>query len=962
MHHTRYLLAKIALAIGVLSLMCSGVVRAQEVGDIDYEVDTVLPYPTIEPSLPIYPEATYDEKLPTPDACLGFKLGTRIASSGAIIDCFRTWAKQSPKLRVESYARSYEGRELVRVIIAAPERLKNIDSTLEKLKRLTHPQNMNAQEAEQLIKNTPALGWFGYSIHGDETSGADASLAFGYYLIAGLDERVQKILKDTVVVIDPVMNPDGRARFLGFVEQLRSRVPNLDYTSMHRGYWPFGRGNHYLFDLNRDWLTGSQPETRGRWACFSKFNPQLFVDVHEMRAMDTYLFSPKGQPVNPNYASSAKKWNRVFAADQGRAFDRYGWSYYTREWSDNWYPGYSSTWGPLQGAIGILHEQARYGGQLTRRRSKDVVTYRDAVHHHAVSSLTNALTLAKHREEILRDYFAYHGGGGKRIRFSPKGIKQRTFAIRRGQVEDREYKLVKILLDQGIEVREAKSSFKASDVQSVLGKRYKSLGFPQGTYLIDTNQAKGGLVRALLDFDPHFGQKALEDERKKLVRRGFGGIYDVTSWNLGMAFDLDTYWLDTPKVAGEVLSELDSATGRIEKAVSPAVAWAVSASKDAALAFAAQALELGIQVYAANTPFDAAGQRFPRGSFMIRQVENSRDISKKIERIAQRTGVRAFAIETGLSSTEGPDLGGHHFELLRRPRVGILTNRPAAPSDFGHLWYWIDHNLGLPVTLIDQHELSRYDLRRYNVLIVPHFQSQKNPLKAFASKLKTWVQAGGTLVAVGGGASMVADEALGLSKVKRRRDVLSELPLFAAGAQRWFESTDVHVNPSDIWEKQAIPSPSSLADSALRKTEEPRSDAAADRARAAEDAWLRRFSPSGAMVRGLSDDTHWLSYGIKDELPVLAQGDLVLYAPESARVVIRLAQPERLRLSGLLWPEARARIASTPWLTAEKIGFGQIILFAGRPGFRAQHLGTGRLLSNAVVLGPGLGAQLPLPW
>jgi len=958
---------RLALVLALLSACGGSAGRPPAVNakpnDVDFDTEATIALPDVDADAPLYRDAAYDPSVTTPAQCLGYPLGARMAPHAAIVDCFRGWAESSDRARFEVYGQTHEGRDLVRVVISSPENLARLDEILANVGKLANPRGLSAGDIERIANDTPAVGWFGYSIHGDETSGADASLAFGHYLIAGTDDRAKSILDETVVVIDPAMNPDGRTRFLAMVEQTRSRVNSLNHDSLHRGYWPRGRGNHYLFDLNRDWLTGSQPETRARWANFRKFNPQLFVDVHEMGPLDTFLFSPKGVPTNPNYARTAARWNKQFADDQGEAFDAYGWSYYTREWSDNWYPGYSSTWGPLQGAVGILHEQARLAGQAVRRRTGEVATYRDAVHHQAVGSLANAVTLARNRRDVLRDFAAYHkdslaAAGGPR-----------TFVLVPGRAPDRERALVAALLGQGIEVFAAGAAFSGRNVESTLRTTEASKAFAAGAYLVDAAQPKGALALALLELDPRIAKKDLDEERQDLERTGRGGIYDVTSWNLGMAYGVESYWIDTPRVVRTAVTAAPVAPAGVVAASgdAPPVAWAVSSADDASVAFAARALERGVQVFASDRSFDAVGRQFPRGSLLVRRIENQADVGAVLAEVAAEVGVEVFALPTGRSATDGPDLGGQHFELLAKPRVGLLANTPVSPSDYGHIWHQLDRELGVPVTLLDVQQLGSYDLRRYNVIVVPPLWSGASALAPHASALRTWVKSGGTLVASGAGAVVIADPALGLTRVRRRRDVLADLPLFDAATRRWLDSQSVDVDPADIWDRPGLPA-ASPAEAALAKTAEPREGEAAAAARAREDRWLRRFSPSGAFLHGLLDDDHWLTAGLGGfgdsgtAVPVLAQGDLALLAPESVRVPVRLAEAETLRLSGLLWPEARARLATTAWATVDRSGFGQVILFAGRPGFRAQQRATARLLSNAVVFGPGLGARQPVEW
>jgi hypothetical protein len=406
-------------------------------------------------SRPFFQGTSYDPAVPSPDALLRQPLGTFTAHHGEILAALRAMAEKTSRMRVVPFGRTHEGRELVYAVVGSPENVRDLERIRADLARLADPRGLADADAERIVKSTPAVAWLGYSIHGDETSGSDASLAVAHHFAAGASADVVDLLKQVVVVIDPCLNPDGRERILSQFEQGAGYVPNLDVDTMGRGRWPYGRGNHYLFDMNRDWMWGTQPETRARWAAILSFHPQLLVDAHEMGALDTYLFYPATDPFTPRFPPATLKWWQRFANDQAAAFDRRGWSYYTREWADSWYPGYTDSWASFAGAIGILYEQARFGGQSVRRASGEIATYREAVEHQAVSSVANVATLAANREEILRDYLA-----AKREHVSADAPgNDRMFVLVPGRNRDREERLVAMLAGQGIEVFRADAGF-----------------------------------------------------------------------------------------------------------------------------------------------------------------------------------------------------------------------------------------------------------------------------------------------------------------------------------------------------------------------------------------------------------------------------------------------------------------------------------------------------------------------
>lgn len=954
--------ARLALLAPLLALACkhAGPDRAPPIA-LDYAAHPPDSDSADGSQGQFFPGTTYDPSVPTPAKLLGHPLGARMAHHAAIVEAFRTWS-DSPRVQLAPYATSYEGRELVRVAISSEANIARLDAIKADIAKLADPRGLDAAAADAIVAGTPAIAWLGYSIHGDEVSGADSSLAVGYHLIAGTSADVMSLLENVIVVIDPVMNPDGRERIVGQVEQARGQTPNLDYASMHRGRWPYGRGNHYLFDMNRDWIAGVAPETRGRWREHLAFHPQLVVDAHEMGGLDTYLFYPVSDPVNANIPPNVSKWHRAFADRHAAAFDAYGWAYYTREWADGWYAGYTDAWASLNGGIGILYEQAGIAGQPLKRPSGRVVTYRESVHGHAVSSLSDVRTLSENRREILSDYLAARRGAIDRS-------QQEVFALETGHVPDREHALVQLLMRQGIEIYRADAAFETR-ARGVLDPEPTRHRFEPGTFLIPVAQPQGALVRSLLEYDPRMPEPFLQDEREELERKGRSKIYDITAWNLVRLFDLRGAWIEGPKVARSRVTDLPATPGELQ-GNGKAYAWVVDGAEDRSTRFAARAMEHGIAIHVADERFTTDGVSHPRGSLLVRRHENPADVESRLQKAAREARIVVLATQSGRSTDEGPDLGGQHFHLLARPRVAVVANAPVRASDYGHIWHHLDVELGVPTTLIDAQEFGGYDLRRYNVLVLPPASGGLGGIvRDNVDRIQAWIRGGGTLVGIGSSAAMLTDPELGLSGVRRRRDVLDELDAFEDAAQRDLASRQVRFDPEKIWDATSSGGPDAKAKGQAAQTSGPDEEDAKtgsspggdEDALARADGWARRFSPQGAIVRGLVDGESYLTFGLGAQMPVLVAGDSVYLTRDPGSSPVRLAPPDSLRLGGLLWPEARARLARSAHVTVERLGSGQIVLFASSPVFRGVTRGTARIFSNTVIYGPALGARQPATW
>lgn len=903
---------------------------------------------------PFFPGASYDAAIATPDSLLGHALGRRPATHAQVLQCWRAWAAQSPRVKLESYGRTHEGRELFNGVVSAPENLERLDSILERLGRLADPRGLDDAEQARLVASTPAVAWLGYSIHGDEMSGVDGGLALAHHLVASRDAEIEELLRNVVVVFDPMQNPDGRERFLAMLEQTAGATSVLDGEALSHGRWPRGRGNHYLFDMNRDWIAGIAPETRGRWRVVQRFHPQLFVDAHEMGRDDSYLFYPQADPINPHLPRRLVEWQTRYAADIAASFDRWGWSYYTREWADGWGPFYSDSWGSLNGAVGILYEQARYNGQSVKLASGEIATYAAATHRQATASFANLRTLAAQRREALESFVAQRrhdcAGGSTPDR--------RYFAFRASGKPRRASWLVDTLRAQGIEVRAARR-VKLTEVLARDGERADSLELEGEAYVIDAAQPQGALARAFLEFDTRYPKADLERERRELELKGRSRIYDTTAWNFAHALDLEAWWARSAEF--EVAADPTRASGSVRPARdadAPVYGWLVDGADDDSVRFAAAALSDGLVLSLADEPFESAGRRFERGSLLVRRHENGADVAERVARAAQRSGAEAIACTSARAPGVGHDLGGQHFQLLERPRVALVSNAPLSADLFGHVWHELDRELGLAVSLLDAQELGDYDLRRYNVLVIPSGRTG-DVLAQSAEELRTWVRSGGTLIAIGESARALCAPDLELSEVRSRSAVLEQLDAQRFAVRRERAAREVRIDEGALWDGTPTPAaaeaPATTPENASVEAAAaaPESDPDLER----EERWRQRFSPQGVFLRGEARTDLWITAGAGPELPVFFEGSPSLWPGDGVRTAVRLAPSERLRLSGLLWPEARERLADSAYLTVESLGAGQVILFAAQPAFRGYHRATARLLANAVVYGPGAGAH-----
>jgi hypothetical protein len=906
-----------------------------------------------EQKLPFYPNGIYNPDIPSPESFLGFNIGDKPARYDETVGYLKLLSEKSKELKIIEMGETYEKRKLYCILISSKENLARIDDIKNAISQLADPRKTSEIATKNISESTPAIAWMAYGIHGDELSSTDASLQLAYQLTACTDENTVNLKKELVVLIDPMENPDGRERALAQLQQLSGEIINSDIQSIqHTGIWPGGRGNHYLFDSNRDWFALTHPETRARVKTVLEWNPQIFVDSHEMGSFDTYLFSPAGPPLNPNINEFNKKWRNKFAVDQAKAFDNYGWSYYTRDWNDEWYPGYGSGWSLFIGAIGILYEQAGTDGLIVKRPDGTTLTFRESVHHHFVSSIANLTTTAKNRKDLLKEFYS--------ARKSDMEIKKgapASFYLVPGKNETRINKLIEKLMLQKIEVKVAEKDFQVSDLHNYWNSKTVTKTLPKGTYIISLDQPMGRLAKTILEFDPRMDNSALEKERKKLEKEKQSTMYDITGWSLPISYNIESYWSEKKNSESATLvKSINQTKGKVENP-QPKFGYLIEYYDDKAISVLEKLFEDGFKVRSAKETFEIGGKSYSRGTLLIRLNENPKSIQDEMQKISDEYGINIYGVNTALS-TKGSDLGGNDFVLLEQPKIALLAGPQVSTGSFSTIWQLLDYRMKFRISLLSSDALAYFDLQKYNVIILPSSNSPQSYNQLFGKegigKLKKWVEAGGTLIGISNAAALLADTSSGFSKVRLRSQVLGDLDIYNDALTREDQIDKIKVDSVAIWEGTV----SSKADTTKDKKSPPKDIKELER----QDERLRLYSPHGAILAVELDEENWLNYGAGDKVGAITNGSIVFLSKDPVQTAGRFCDAKDLRLSGLLWPEARERWKRSAYLTRESMSNGQIILFAGEPNFRSFFNGTERLLLNAIFLGPGFGASKTVEW
>jgi hypothetical protein len=905
----------------------------------------------------------YDPSIDHPSKFLDFNYGERVASPEQIEDAINAYKEQSNKIKLINYGTTHEGRPLHALIISSPDNISQLATIKQNLSSLSDARKTNDREAKKIIDSLPAVAWMAYSIHGNETSGADAALGLIYHLIASNDSEVTDLLNNMIIIVDPVMNPDGRARFAKSLEQYRGTAPNYDDQSLiHTGDWPYGRTNHYYFDLNRDWVYLTQPETQGRVSVINEWKPQILVDAHEMGAQDTFMTGPAREPINKNMDRDLVKWGNIFAQDQGSEFDRRNWRFYTGEWHEDLYPGYSF-YVNFRGTLGILYEQSRMAEDGVRRPEGTIQSYKESVHHQFVSSLTNLNTLLNNSKDMYKDYWE-----ARKLNVSKESKwANQTFVILPTKNSSRINTLADKLKSQNIEIFTNKQNINVKNVLKQTGDIVEEFTIPAGSMIIPNRQPEAPLISAILEFDAEIDKDVLKKEREATLRDGSSIMYDTTAFNFTMMYGLEA--VTVPEYVKDNLSLWEPSSSEID-VDEKAIMWIVDGSDDLSVTFAARLMEQDVKVRIVDKDISLSNKNLSRGSPVVIAMDNPKNsrLVQLIKNTAKNLNVSVSSLYTGFGPEELPDWGGRHFRLLNKPQIAILSHEGFSSYDVGVSWWSLDHHLGIRHSQLNTSMIGYADLRRYNTLIMP--SGYRSLDQSEISVLKDWVKQGGTLIANNGSTRMLVSDN-SITSIKDVSNTFENSHDYNIKLQREFLSKNIsidldYVNNNKITSDISYPweeTENSIDSDTLKK----------------RDSWQSLFMPSGAFVAGRIDDKHWLTFGTIDTLPLLYSDFPVLMAGSGSKAVIRVGELTEntnqdiyksinwsdipagndlnVRMSGLVWPEASARIANSAYLTQERYGKGQIILFSGEPNFRGSSLGTNRVWLNAVVYGSGMGTS-----
>ena len=678
-------------------------------------------------------------QLQTPDQFLGYELGSYFTRHHQVVDYFEYLDTSSPRLKLQPYGKTNEGRLLQLAFISSEDNLKNLESI-----RTTHLQNSGTVSGEK--NNEKVIVWLSYNVHGNESSSTEAAMKTAYNLLIKYSDWLQ----DTIVILDPCINPDGRDRYVNFYNQVKSAPNNTQYyTREHLEGWHNGRTNHYIFDLNRDWAWLTQIESQQRIVKYNKWLPHIHVDFHEQGINSPYYFAPAAEPYHEIISPFQKNFQDVIGKNHAKYFDKEGWFYFTKQTFDLLYPSYGDTYPTYLGAIGMTYEQAGGGiaGLGIENNENIILTLKDRIEHHYTTGISTVEIASLNKDLLNKNYQEF---------YSNENLKYQNYVMQ-GHPDILE-ELSSLLGKHDIKSYqlEKKTNIKGFNYQT---QKNTTTTLASKSLVVPTNQPKGKMVQVLLE-----PQTKLNDSL----------TYDITSWSLPYAFGLEAVATNSSVEYTSLSFEKRKKTPLSASTYGYATAY--KSLEDGKFLVALLKEKIGVRFN--QVPISNSGKSWDRGSLFILKGDNKKRANylEKLSELTQKFNRKLTPITTGYSSA-GPDLGAAELELINAPKIGLLRSDRASSYNYGELWHFFEQVLEYPVIQVDENRLGSV-LEHLDQLILPTGSYSKwNENSSSDQGLMQWIKEGGKIIAVAEALNRFANtEAFKLKKKENEELDTTELP------------------------------------------------------------------------------------------------------------------------------------------------------------------------------------------
>ncbi len=794
------------------------------------------------------------QELKSPSAFQGYELGTQFARHHEVFDYYNYLAEARPnQVKLVEYGKTYERRPLFLVFVSTAKNLENLES----IRKAHIAATQGGTVADK------AIVWLSYNVHGNESASTEASMQTIHTLLT----TKQGYLEDTVIIMDPCINPDGRDRYSNWYNQYKNAFHQVDPNSKehHEGWWT-GRSNHYMFDLNRDWAWLTQQESQHRLKKYNQWLPHIHVDFHEQGVDNPYFFAPAAEPYHEVVTPFQRDFQKTIGKNHAKYFDENGWFYFTKEVYDLFYPSYGDTYPTYNGAIGMTYEQGGSGraGLGIKRAIGDTLTLKDRIAHHYTTGISTIEVAAKNVGKLNSEFKKFYG----KTDFTYKSY------VLRGN-EDHIETLRKLLDKHEI-------TYGSPTTKTAKGFKYDtgkagSLSLTDKALVVSTNQPKGTMVKVL--FEPN---AKLSDSL----------TYDITAWSLPYAYGLDAIASNTLVSAARL--EGDKKPASVPDSYAYLTDW--NSMKDAR--FLAQLLKEKINVRTTYAPLTIDGKSYKRGSLIIAKSDNQKqkDFLSILNKAVRQHLKEVTPVKTGFVDA-GKDFGSTYVQMIKKPKVAVLSGKPTSTLRFGEIWHFFEQQLHYPLTVIDTDYADTLSMEGYDILVLPDGSYGNYFTEARLKKIKAWVKNGGKLIAMGGSiAAIDGKNGFGIKTKEIKKDTLTQKPKLHKNQQR--ESI-----------KNAI---------------------------------------TGAIFKTKVDNTHPLAFGYDNSYFTLKLGSQAFTYLKNGNAVY--LEGNQKPVAGFAGSKAQQKIQNTLVYGVESHGNGQVVYMVDNPLFRGFWENGKLFFANALFM------------
>jgi hypothetical protein len=820
------------------------------------------------------------QKLLSPKEFLGYELGDRFTRHHRVIEYYQHVAAALPHIQLKQYGETYEHRPLVYAVVTTPENARNLEQI-----------RMDNLRRAGVIPGTPttqvAIVWLSYNVHGNEANSMEASMKTLHQLADPSNSQSQAWLKNTVVILDPCINPDGRDRYANFYNQYGNAIPNPSLDSKeHREPWPGGRANHYMFDLNRDWAWQTQIESQQRIVEYNQWLPHVHVDFHEQGHNEPYYFAPAAEPYHEVITPWQREFQVMIGKNHAKYFDAQGWLYFTKEFFDLYYPSYGDTYPTYNGSIGMTYEQGGgpVGGLTVTTAEGDPLTLKDRLTHHHTTGISTVEISATNSKRLLDEFEKYF-----RDNRNNPSAPYKSYVVKGNNNADKVDRLLKLLDTHGIQYGYAAAG-KATRGFDYSTQLVQNVSVATQDIVISTYQPKSRLITTL--FEP---QSKLPDS----------ATYDITAWNLMYAYGLKGFALTEKLTTGKAYEKPSVVSSTADKPYAYIFRYQSLADAE----FLAMLHQNNIKVRLAYKAFTVGNQSFDAGTLIVtrRNNESIADFDGTVKTLANVAARTIYTSTTGFVDT-GKDFGSAYVGYMKAPRVALLFGEQTSSLSAGEVWHFFEQQLHYPVTTIATDYFKSVKLASYDVLVVPEGYYRLFD-EATLTDLQTWVSNGGRLIILGGALNSFADQkGFGL-----KRYATDEAKQAAEKAQRDLEKKEPLLTFDD-----------------------------------AERRYISNII-SGAIYKVSLDKSHPLAFGLGDNYYTLKTGEQRFdFLTEGWNVGTLKGNVKPVQ--GFAGFKANQQLVNSLVMGVEDKGQGQVIYFVDNPLFRCFWENGKLAFANAVFL------------